>query len=266
MKNNNATFSLVDTHCHFDFDVFAADFSAELGQARQSYVEKVIIPSVGPQNWVKVKELSIQYPGIIYHALGIHPHFLYGVDEQTLTELRQRVEHRTSSCVAIGECGLDAMIDVPVEKQLEVLTFQLEIAQDTALPVILHSRKLHSQIARMLRRFPKLTGGVLHAFSGSYQQAKELVDLGLKIGVGGTITYPRANKTRQTISRLPLDCLVLETDAPDMPIAGNQGKPNHPQYLWQVLSSLAEIREESEDVLAEQLWVNSHELFQLTAG
>lgn len=263
MKSNETFFSLVDTHCHFDFDVFAADFSAELEQTRQNHVEKVIIPSVGPLNWVKVKELSIQYPGIIYHALGIHPQFLHGVNEQTLTEFRQKIEQRTSSCVAIGECGLDAMVDVPLAKQLEILQFQLDLAVETELPVILHSRKMHSQIALMLRQFPKLTGGVLHAFSGSYQQAKELVDLGLKIGVGGTITYPRANKTRQAISQLPLDCLVLETDAPDMPIAGNQGKPNHPKYLWQVLSLLAEIREESEDVLAGQLWANSHELFNL---
>lgn len=263
MKSSKTNFSLVDTHCHFDFDVFSYALSSELEKARNCQIEKIVVPSVGPQNWRTVEALSESFPGVIYHALGIHPHFLNDVDDQTLIEFRRTVELRTSSCVAIGECGLDAMVDFPVQKQQEILQFQLDLAVETKLPVILHSRKMHSQTARMIRQCPQLTGGVLHAFSGSYQQAKELVDLGLMIGVGGTITYPRANKTRQAISQLPLDCLVLETDAPDMPVAGKQGQSNHPKYLPHILSSLAEIRNEPEAVLIEQLWINSHHLFNL---
>lgn len=257
---------MFDSHCHFDFEVFADNIAAEFELAALNGVKKMVVPSVGPDNWHQVAGLSAAFSNQIYHALGIHPHFLAGVDDQRLKELEQAVIRRTSACVAIGECGLDAMVETPITQQTEVLEFQLALAVDSQLPVILHSRKMHSQIARMVRQFPKLKGGVLHAFSGSYQQAKELVDLGLKIGVGGTITYPRANKTRTAISQLPLDCLVLETDAPDMPIAGHQGKRNHPRYLPLIFSSLAEIRSESDTFLAEQLWLNSHEVFQLSVA
>ncbi|MCE0494297.1 TatD family hydrolase [Vibrio salinus] len=264
MKNANSPCSfLVDTHCHFDFDAFSSSFSSELEEAINRGIRKLIVPSVGVQNWRRVETLSEQYPGIIYHALGIHPYFLSSVDERILTEFQSAVDRRQNSCVAIGECGLDATVNIPLEKQQDILTAQFDIAIKSSLPVILHSRKTHSQIAGMVRKYPALSGGVVHAFTGSYQQAKVFVDLGLKIGVGGTITYPRANKTRQAISQLPLESLVLETDAPDMPVSGHQGMPNHPKYLQRILLSLTELRSEKATDVVKQLWINSHSLFQL---
>ncbi len=103
----------------------------------------------------------------------------------------------------------------------------------------------------------------MHAFSGSEQQAKQFIDLGFKIGVGGVITYPRANKTRQAIRQLPIEALVLETDAPDMPLCGRQGLANHPKYLIHVLEELALLRDEDQEQLASQLWANSLELFRM---
>lgn len=117
-----------------------------------------------------------------------------------------------------------AIADADKDQQMALLTAQLQIANQYHLPVILHCRKAFPEMIRLLRQHTPVAGGVYHAFSGSYPQAKQLLDLGINIGVGGTITYPRANKTRQTIAALPLTALLLETDAPDMPIAGYQGQ------------------------------------------
>ncbi len=139
---------------------------------------------------------------------------------------------KDANCVAVGgECGLDfAIADANWERQVELLEAQLKLANDYGLPVILHCRKAFPELLGILKRNPPVAGGVYHGFSGSLSQAEQLIDLGIKIGVGGTITYSRANKTRNTIAALPLAALMLETDAPDMPVAGFQGgQPNRPR-------------------------------------
>ncbi|MDC0609323.1 TatD family hydrolase [Vibrio sp.] len=255
---------MIDTHCHFDFDVFNQSFEKELQYAQNVGVEKIVVPSIGPQNWDRVYSLATQYAGQVYGAFGIHPYFLENITDSDLDSLSSWLDQYRKHCVAIGECGLDAMVETPYERQLDIFSTQIELAVKHQLPVIVHSRKMHSQVAKVLRQFPNLIGGVVHGFSGSYQQAMELVDLGMKIGVGGTITYLRANKTRQCISQLPLECLVLETDAPDMPLYGRQGKPNHPKYLPEVLVALQNLRSEEPEIVAQALWRNSVDLFQFS--
>lgn len=156
---------------------------------------------------------------------------------------------------------MDFAIDVPVELQEQALELQFELARRFDLPVILHSRKAHNRLIQLVKAAKLPKGGVLHAFSGSYQQAMEWIRLGFLIGVGGTITYPRANKTRDAIQRISLENIVLETDAPDMPIIGYQGEPNHPSKLIHVLNELAVLRTESKQSIASQLWENSNSAF-----
>jgi len=132
--------------------------------------------------------------------------------------------------------------------------------------VILHSRRTHDKLALHLRRYDLPRTGVVHGFAGSLQQAERFVALGYAIGVGGTITYPRASKTRDVMARLPLSALLLETDAPDMPLNGFQGQPNRPEQAARVFSVLCELRPESPDVLAAALMDNSRRIFPALAG
>lgn len=248
---------LFDTHCHFDFEPFADDFPAQLRTAKEQGVERFLIPSIGPTNWQRVRELSCHHREI-YYSLGIHPYFLNLESNTDLTGLELALMERSSKCLAVGECGLDAMVDMDSKLQESILSAQVAMAQSSNLPLILHARKTHNRLIQILKQHKFKHGGILHGFSGSYQQAMQFVDLGFYIGVGGVITYPRANKTRQAISQLPEHSLVLETDAPDMPLNGYQGKPNHPKLLAKTLTCLAELKKTPKQTFASILWKNSN--------
>lgn len=156
-----------------------------------------------------------------------------------------------------------AIADANQDQQISIFVAQLQLANRFELPVIMHCRKAFPELLRELRQNTPIAGGVYHGFSGSYQQAKQLIDLGIKIGVGGTITYRRANKTRSTIAALPLDALLLETDAPDMPVAGFQGEPNRPDRLVNVLDELSAIRTETEQEIKQATSLTTAELFRI---
>jgi len=142
-----------------------------------------------------------------------------------------------------------------------MLEAQLRLAKRYDLPVILHSRRTHDKLAMLLKKHALPRTGVVHGFAGSLQQAERFVQAGYKIGVGGTITYPRASKTRDVMARLPLSALLLETDAPDMPLNGFQGQPNRPEQVARVFASLCELRQEPADVIANALIHNTKALF-----
>ena len=258
----------IDSHCHFDFEPFASDPAYYLDLARRAGVGKIVIPSVGQRNWQAVRALCRQYDNL-YYALGLHPFFSpeHGQDGVSLlaSELENvagKGEKKDRKCVAVGECGLDfAIADANRVQQIELLTAQLALANNYALPVILHCRKAFPELLRILRRNRPIAGGVYHGFSGSLPQAEQLIDLGIKIGVGGTITYRRANKTRTTIASLPLAALMLETDAPDMPVAGFQGQPNRPDRLRNIVQAMVEIREEPESEIERITSSTTTELF-----
>ncbi len=248
---------LFDTHCHFDFAPFASNFPAELELAKQQGVERFLIPSIAPSNWREVTRLSKVYPDI-YYALGFHPYFLDTDQPVNQALLEQWLTLRSKKCVAIGECGLDGMINVDRELQEFAFLAQLRLAKTFQLPLIIHARKTHNRLIQLIKKERFQFGGILHGFSGSYQQAMQFVELGFFIGVGGVITYPRAKKTRQAVSQLPEEVLVLETDAPDMPLSGFQGKVNHPKMLPKTLVCLAELRNTSAQTFANILWKNSN--------
>ncbi|OKP01662.1 TatD family hydrolase [Xenorhabdus eapokensis] len=253
----------IDTHCHFDFPPFVGDEIASLQQARQMGVEKIIIPTVSQMNFQRVSALAKAYSPI-YAAFGLHPLYIADHQEIHLDALEQTLQEKEAKCVAVGEIGLDLyMPDPQFEKQKSMLEAQLKLAKQYDLPVILHSRKSHDQLAAILRIHKLPRAGVIHGFAGSLSQAQVFIRLGFYIGVGGTITYDRAHKTRNTISQLPLSSLVLETDAPDMPLSGFQGQPNRPERVAQVFSVLCELRREPSDEIANQIYQNSMALFAL---
>lgn len=250
---------LFDTHCHLDFPAFAENVDRHIKLAQQSGVEKLLVPAIGPSNWQRVAKLAENHPAL-YFSLGFHPYFLSQSSHSYIDQLEQALDNKHEKCLALGECGLDFAIDVEPMLQESMFEAQIELAKQVNLPLIIHSRKAHNRLLQLLKKHQFKHGGILHAFSGSEQQAKQFIELGFKIGVGGIITYPRANKTRLAIGALPIESLVLETDAPDMPLNGLQGKVNHPKYLPIIVQTLALLKEQSEQSIAEALWENSHSL------
>ncbi len=254
--------ALFDTHCHFDFEPFH-NIEAELASAHHVGVVRFLIPSIGLSNWERVNQLSNQYEGI-YFSLGLHPYFLEQHQDEHLDLLDEQLQVRSHKCVAVGECGVDLYHDTKSkDRQLRLFDGQIALANRHQLPLILHQRKSHQCMVSTLRKSQFFYGGVIHGFSGSYQQARDWIDLGFAIGVGGTVTYPRAQKTRNTIARIPIDSMVLETDAPDMPMNRYQGKTNHPKYLPEVLHCLSEIKKATKQTIASQLWIKSNSVFDI---
>ena len=182
--------------------------------------------------------------------------------QEQMAQLEALMAQRPPKLVAVGEIGLDLYRDDPqFDRQQALLEAQLRLAKRYDLPVILHSRRTHDTLAMLLKKHALPRTGVVHGFAGSLQQAERFVQSGYKIGVGGTITYPRASKTRDVMARLPLSALLLETDAPDMPLNGFQGQPNRPEQVARVFASLCELRQEPADVIANALLDNTKALF-----
>ncbi|WP_312240923.1 TatD family hydrolase [Pantoea sp.] len=252
----------IDTHCHFDFPPFTGDEQNSIVRAAEAGVEKLIVPAVDAGGFRHLLGLAETHPAI-YIALGLHPIVIEQHQEAHLEALEAELKRRPAKLVAIGEIGLDLYRDDPhFDKQERLLDVQLKLARDYDLPAILHSRRTHDKLALHLRRHDLPRRGVVHGFAGSLQQAQAFIKLGYFIGIGGTITYERASKTRNTIAQLPLDALLLETDAPDMPLHGYQGQPNRPERARLVWQALCELRDEAPQAIAEALYANTRRLFQ----
>ena len=254
----------VDTHCHFDFPPFTGDEEQSIAKAAEAGVQAIIVPSVEAAYFSRVLDLSTRHPAL-YAALGLHPIVIERHRDEDIERLDEIVQTAGDKLVAIGEIGLDLYREHPhFERQQTILDAQLRLAKRHDLPVILHSRRTHDKLAMHLKRIDLPRKGVVHGFSGSLQQAQRFIELGYKIGVGGTITYPRASKTRDVIAKLPLASLLLETDAPDMPLNGFQGQPNRPEQAVRVFDVLCELRPEPEDEIAEVLLNNTYALFSVS--
>lgn len=252
-----------DTHCHLDFPEFISQQEKYRELFRQHNIARFLVPSTGPSNWQGVLNLASNTHSV---GLGIHPCFLQPlISNQTLDKELERLSvlvlQNRQQISAIGECGLDKRIDTPIATQLSAFNFQIDLAEQLQLPLVIHSVQQHHNIRESLKGRQRDNLGVVHGFSGNYQQAKMLVDLGLKIGVGGVITWPTAQKTREAIAKLPSDSIVLETDAPDMRVSGQQQYPNSPHFIPLIFNHLVELRPESSSVLAEKIWENSIYLF-----
>lgn len=238
---------LIDTHCHLDAAEFDADRDQVAAGARAAGVGAIVVPAVERSNFAAVLDCCVRYPGC-HAALGIHPMYVAGAQADDLAGLRAAIEARRP--VAIGEIGLDFFVPgFDAEQQLFYFSEQLRIAREFDLPVLLHIRRAQDQILKQLRRF-QVRGGIAHAFNGSRQQADEFIRLGFKLGFGGAMTYPRATRLRELAKTLPLEAIVLETDAPDIPPLFAARERNSPEYLPRISQVLAELRGISPDAVA----------------
>ncbi len=264
MENTKVN-ALIDSHCHLDFDDFDRDREQVIEACLNKDIHKILIPGVSPSHWGKQINLCKRHDALVL-ALGIHPYFLEGVELTSLEHLDALLSRYKEQVVAVGEIGIDGFIakqatGANIDVQQAFFVEQLRLAQLHALPIIIHHRQSHNQIIRMLKALKFKQGGVIHAFSGSKQEAMSYIDLGFLLGVGGTITYERAVKTRQTIQEIPLDYLLLETDSPDMPLHGFQEKRNSPDRIVNVAQQLALLKGVSIDQLSEQTDKNFYRLF-----
>lgn len=252
-----------DSHCHFDFPEFDDQRKPIWSKAQLLGVTQLLIPSVSPDHWSQARKISDSFSGIVW-AAGLHPWWINDfLHQHTLDDLTHHLNTviREQDCVAIGETGLDAVIDLDLSTQIACLQCHIDLAKQFAKPLILHSRKTHTELIAIIKNNQLTSRGVIHAFSGSYEQAKSFVDAGFYLGIGGVITYERANKTREAIKKIPLEYLLLETDAPDMPLQGQQGKINSPIYLPLIAECLADLKQLSLDKIAEQTTRNAETLF-----
>lgn len=207
----------IDTHCHLDAPEFDADRDAVRAAARARGVEHIVIPAVERAHWSGAIALA-QRHGDSY-ALGIHPLYTPRAQEADIAALRAVLAERQGDpqLVAVGEIGLDFFVPgLDHERQIWFYEQQIQLARTFGLPVILHVRKSSDRLLKTLRATP-VVGGIAHAFNGSAQQAQAFIDLGFKLGFGGAITYDRALRLRELAVTLPLESIVLETDAPDIP-------------------------------------------------
>jgi len=251
---------LVDSHCHLDVPAFDGDRPEVLARARTAGVRRIVVPAISAAGWDRLDRVCSSDPGL-FAAYGLHPMFLDEHRPAHLDALALRL--RNGAAVAVGECGLDHFVpglDRP--SQLRYFIAQLELAREARLPVIVHARRAVDEVTAAIRRIGGLRG-VVHSFSGSRQQAQALWDLGFLIGLGGPVTWPRAQRLRRLAATMPLECLLLETDAPDQPGCDRRGERNEPGHLREVLDTIADLRGEDPARIAAATTANAERLFQL---
>lgn len=252
---------LIDTHCHFDEPDFADDRESVWQQTQELGMTDLILPAVTAKHWPRLRATCRLAPG--WHATyGLHPVYLAQHHPEHLTELRHWLA--TERVVAIGECGLDFYLPHPdIPSQEQWFQAQLKLACEFDLPLIIHARRSLDAVMSHLRRFPAARG-VIHSFAGSQQQADLLIKRGFYLGVGGTCTYPRAQRLRSVLANVPLEHLLLETDAPDQPDSAWRGRRNDPTRLPVIATTLAELRGDTLEQVADLTTTNALRLFQLT--
>lgn len=259
----------IDSHCHLDFSEFNDTRKQLINECHQKGIKHFIVPGVSLAQSKKLISFAKAYPSVRISA-GLHPYFLaqhiQNKQNDHLRELSHFAEANKAHLIAIGECGLDRSIG-EFEKQTLLFEGQIDLANQLALPLIVHHRQSHDLIAQSFKRCKPKLGGVIHAFSGSIQQAQYYIKQGFKLGVGGVITYQRAQKTRHVIAQLDAKHLMLETDAPSMPLAGFQGKLNTPRQIVPVFLALCQLKqldnEQARARLAKQLYESCSEVFRI---
>ncbi|HVV98547.1 MAG TPA: TatD family hydrolase [Rhodanobacteraceae bacterium] len=252
--------ALIDSHSHIDAAEFDDDRDAVLARARAAGVTRQIVPAIALDGFAKLRDLCRAEPGL-YPAYGLHPMYLDRHRPEHLDALAGWIEREKP--VAVGECGLDYHVEgLDRDLQQRYLDRQLALARDLDLPVILHARRAFDAVAASIRSVGKLRG-VVHSFSGSAEQARQLWKLGFHLGIGGPVTYERAHRLRGIVASMPIEWLLLETDSPDQPTAAHRGERNEPARLVDVLDAIATLRGEAREKIAEATSANAERLFGL---
>ncbi|WP_422777065.1 TatD family hydrolase [Pseudomonas mediterranea] len=254
---------LIDTHTHLDFPDFDADRPALLAASRALGVRQMVVLGVYRDNWQRVWDL-VQSDPDLHAAFGLHPVYLDQHRPDDVAHLRDwlaRLAGHRQLC-AVGEIGLDYYIEgLNRERQQTLFEAQLQLATEFELPALIHVRRSHAAVIATLKRLPLKRAGIIHAFAGSFEEAREYIKLGYKLGLGGAATWPQALRMHRVLAKLPLEAVVLETDSPDMAPAMYPGQRNSPAHLPAICEALATIMAISPEQLAEASTANARQLF-----
>jgi TatD DNase family protein len=251
-------FDLFDSHSHLDAREFEHDRSQVVSRAQAGGVTQQLLPAVEFANWNHLKAVCGQYTGL-YPAYGLHPMYLASHHPEHIRALRTWIELEKPN--AVGECGLDFFVDgLDADAQRFYFIEQLKLAREFDLPVVIHARRAVDEVIASIKK-TGVSNGVIHSYSGSEEQARQLFNLGFSLGIGGPITYDRAQRLRRLVAKMPLEFLLLETDSPDQPNADYRGQRNEPARLLDVLKVVAEIRGQPEEDIAQATTANAEKLF-----
>ncbi len=254
---------LIDSHCHLDFPDFDHDRDAVIAHSQALGVQKMIVVGITRLHWPRLWQ-TVENTAGLYAAFGLHPYFLaehQDGDIQALVAQLRRYQDHPKLC-AVGEIGLDFFLkDLDREQQIDLFEQQLGVATAFNLPVIIHSRRANAQVTACLKEAKLPRAGIIHAFSGSYEEAMEYIKLGFLLGFGGAATWPRATRLQAVLKRLPLDSIVLETDSPDMPPEWLAGQRNSPEQLPRICQQLAQVYGISAQDFAARTTENVQRLF-----
>jgi TatD DNase family protein len=260
MPNTYPKVQLIDSHCHLDFETFDKDREQVIQRATANDICDIIIPGTQSHLWQQIYNLSKKYKQL-HDCYGLHPYWANEHNKQDLTTLDKFIGEKKP--VALGECGLDFRPQqADKNKQITLYEAQLDIAENHQLPVIIHSVKATETIIQSIKKRIGLTG-MVHSFSGSPEQAEQLIDLDFYISISGSVTYDNAKKIRAVAKTISLTSLLLETDAPDQAGQKNLNSRNEPSYLINTLDTIAELRDEAREDIAYQTTLNAKRLFNI---
>ena len=270
--------TIVDTHAHLDGEEYAEDREAVIARAREAGVGAVFVPAIDLPSSVRILKLCNDYSGYLYPMVGLHPEEVRADWPQVLQQIRALIPVAgtleaplgavggafRAFPIAIGEVGLDFYWSREFEReQIEAFEEQVRWSVETRLPLMIHCRKAQNEMVRILRRFAdRLPGGVFHCFTGNEIEAAELLQFPqFVLGVGGVLTFKKSHLLEVLSATVPLDRIVLETDAPYMAPVPNRGQRNEPSYVRLVLSRMAEAYGISDEEMAHHTTENVARVF-----
>ncbi len=264
---------IIDSHSHLHGKEFVDDFAEVVDRARGAKVSRIALVGVDPEDTERALAVAENYPDLFFVVAGLHPHESAKWSEETRQRILQQAMDNRELIKGIGEMGLDYHYDfAPRDKQREAFVGQMEIARDLDLPIVIHCREAYEECQAMLGdfygargsgEFVKEVRGVLHCFFGTVDDAREAVDLGFMLGIGGSSTFKRAEGVHEVVREIPLEHLVLETDAPYMAPVPFRGKRNESAYLDRVVARVAELKGIERGTVMRVTSDNSRRLFRL---
>lgn len=253
---------LIDSHAHLEMPEFKRDLEEVIQRARESGVDYLFTVGTEKKDWKRALEIASSYPKI-YAILGVHPHNTKEIDDRTYPILRELCKNQ--KVVAYGEIGLDFFRNLSSpEVQVKRFREQIALAKELQLPVVVHDRDAHQETLDILKsERAEEWGGIIHCFSGDYRMAKECIDLGFYISIPGTVTFRNAGAFQEMVRKLPLDSLLVETDAPFLTPVPLRGKRNEPSFVRYTAQKIADLKRIPFENVAETTSANALRVFRL---
>lgn len=251
---------ITDTHCHIYLSEFNEDLEKAVQRATEAGINKIILPNIDFESIEKMCSVQQKFPDIFHNTLGLHP---TSVKENFRDELED-IFSNTINIIGIGETGIDLYWDKTwFKQQQESFAFQLDYACEHDLPIIIHSRNSLVEVLDIVKIYiPKGIRGVFHCFPGNSDEAKQIVDMGFYLGIGGVLTYKNNNMT-EVVKNIPCEFLLTETDSPYLSPVPQRGKRNEPSFITHIVNKISEIKNIPFEKVAEITSENATKLFKI---